>query len=518
MVMLLTVGLQCTILRNTARRTVGGSRFTLDKRNEADQGASAAHASGHAHGGDGDGDGEADGDGSEPYTQTKHSVGDQVQLCGLGKPYAHHNGDTVFILTDFGGDQYGVQFTSGTNHKLDVKHLRKSTQADNIEGIVETTREEDGDTDVAGPAEVIREEDDEYKACEFSNFELDETSKQAIEGLGQDEKVVVLMPGHEFVIAHGPKRTMLFWLCRDVGMTERINGFLEGAKYVVAHLSFAAFVSILAMAELVPYELTYLMILAFPDALRKFLKLNTEAVALVLRELDFWTPFVTMCISLFCAWLSFAHDEAGGGKAAAAALLVVMFSYTVNVLLADADLAARVVKSKASRVVKYVAAMVIVSLFSSLLIFGLVPRSENQKYMFNFIHNKVAMESVSMFSRFMSTPLLFLAKFICKSLVYKGRTIIVKIPLVRHVLLKREVLDFLRQRQEGRSERARAMEASLRADMSAMEASMRANNMADRSKRSATFARSASSRRSASIITNAASARSAAGRRTAWSV
>ena len=57
-----------------------------------------------------------------------------------------------------------------------------------------------------------------------------------------------------------------------------------------------------------------------------------------------------------------------------------------------------------------------------------------------------------MFTRLTATPLLFMTKFIVKSLVYKGRTVIIKMPLVRHVMPKRELRDFLRRRQEGRSE------------------------------------------------------------------
>jgi len=63
---------------------------------------------------------------------------------------------------------------------------------------------------------------------DFDAFELDESSEQMIEALEEDDEVVVLMPGKEFVIPAGPKRTVLYWLCRSVALTEKINGFLEG--------------------------------------------------------------------------------------------------------------------------------------------------------------------------------------------------------------------------------------------------------------------------------------------------
>jgi hypothetical protein len=82
------------------------------------------------------------------------------------------------------------------------------------------------------------------------------------------------------------------------------------------------------MLEVVPYELTWLMILLLPDALRKLLKLNTHAVSLVLHELDFWVPFVTMWLAAYFASASFAHDGA-----AAAAVTTFAISFTVNILL-----------------------------------------------------------------------------------------------------------------------------------------------------------------------------------------
>ena len=83
----------------------------------------------------------------------------------------------------------------------------------------------------------------------FDAFKLDESSERVIEALGEDEEVVVLMPAKEFLVACGPKRTVLYWLCRDVAMAENINVFLEGefqedfelkgesAPFVFNHLS-----------------------------------------------------------------------------------------------------------------------------------------------------------------------------------------------------------------------------------------------------------------------------------------
>ena len=130
-------------------------------------------------------------------------------------------------------------------------------------------------------------------------------------------------------------------------------------------------------------------------------------------------------------------------------------------LAADADLAKRVIESKGSKVAKHVGSVVCLFIFTILLTFDHFPRAENYEYSYHLMYNEGMVETVSMFTRFMATPLLFMTKFLVKSLVYKGRTVIIKMPLVRHVMPKRELRSFLRRRQEGRSELARRLSGSL---------------------------------------------------------
>ena len=120
---------------------------------------------------------------------------------------------------------------------------------------------------------------------------------------------------------------------------------------------------------------------------------------------------------------------------------------------ADADLSKRKIESKGSGAFKNVAMLLVFFTFTTLLTFDHFPRAHNHSYYFHFIRNQGTVEVVSMFARFVSTPLLFVTKFIVKSLVYKGRTVVIKMPLVRHVMPKRELGAFLRRRQEERLER-----------------------------------------------------------------
>ena len=177
-------------------------------------------------------------------------------------------------------------------------------------------------------------------------------------------------------------------------------------KAFSANLSLLGLGAILAQTEVVPYELVWLSFFWVPDALRKLFKLNTEAVALVLHELDFWVPFVTMCIASFFGSASFGHDGA-----AVHFFFAFVLTYTVNILLgklakptsihtheehfdmrdatgltrtlspvADADLAARVIRNKSAATLKYVVILLGVAAFAILLTFDLFPRSINHKY------------------------------------------------------------------------------------------------------------------------------------------
>jgi hypothetical protein len=117
----------------------------------------------------------------------------------------------------------------------------------------------------------------------------------------------------------------------------------------------------------------------------------------------------------------------------------------MHTLPADADLTERKIKSKASGAVKYLSMLLAFAVFTILLTFDHFPRAKNYEYSYHIIYNKGVLETASMSTRFMATPLLFMTKFLVKSLVYKGRTVIIKMPLTRHVMPKRELHDFLRR-------------------------------------------------------------------------
>ena len=105
--------------------------------------------------------------------------------------------------------------------------LDKATAPAGAENEAAEAGREEGDTG------TIEETNDAQAECEFDELKLDEVHEKAIENLREDEEVVVLMPAEEFVIPHGPKRTVLYWLCGDAERTERIDDFLEGDRALV---------------------------------------------------------------------------------------------------------------------------------------------------------------------------------------------------------------------------------------------------------------------------------------------
>ena len=87
----------------------------------------------------------------------------------------------------------------------------------------------------------------EHAACAFDEIKLGEASKRAIRTLDDDDEVVVLMPAMEYVVPHGPKRSVLFWLCGNLVLVQRVNGFLDGTL-ARAHLPWSCRYAIAAPA------------------------------------------------------------------------------------------------------------------------------------------------------------------------------------------------------------------------------------------------------------------------------
>ena len=101
--------------------------------------------------------------------------------------------------------------------------LGKATLPAGAEKEADQAGREEGDTGTS-----LEETNHDQAECDFDELKLDEAHEKAIENLREEEEVLVLMPAKEFVIAHGPKRTVLYWLCGDAEMTVKINDSLEG--------------------------------------------------------------------------------------------------------------------------------------------------------------------------------------------------------------------------------------------------------------------------------------------------
>jgi len=82
-----------------------------------------------------------------------------------------------------------------------------------------------------------------------------------------------------------------------------------------------------------------------------------------------------------------------------------------------------------------------------MLNFGLYnEHATNQRFSFHFLHNEGVVETMALCSSFLSTPALFMCKMIVKSAVYPGRCVIIKVPLTRVTLQKKNLRAYLRRR------------------------------------------------------------------------
>ena len=73
--------------------------------------------------------------------------------------------------------------------------------------------------------------DEANETFAYDDVELDDESREDVEMLRDEEEAVVLMPADEYVIRHGPERTVLYFLCRNLWLSEKINGAFEGQEH-----------------------------------------------------------------------------------------------------------------------------------------------------------------------------------------------------------------------------------------------------------------------------------------------
>mmetsp|Transcript_96322 Transcript_96322/g.274452 ORF Transcript_96322/g.274452 Transcript_96322/m.274452 type:complete len:491 (-) Transcript_96322:119-1591(-) len=302
--------------------------------------------------------------------------------------------------------------------------------------------------------------DEANETFAYDDVELDNESREDVEMLRDEEEAVVLMPADEYVICHGPERTVLYFFCRNLWLTEKINNAFEGIKLVSTLLLLTMLVGVAATAKLIPFELRWVAALGMLDPIRKVFKMNWEACGLVLRELDFHIPFWANIVAAYFASSSLDHEPG---------FLIALIAYALMVsvvLLADADLSPRAVEGRRSRAVTYVIILVGVLLSFTPLAFGLLAHSENRLLDYEFLRNSGQLESISLSLRFVSYPLPFLFKAIWKTLRHPGRAIVVKFPLRRHCMPKSELRGFLRRRQQAREESTRQWSLSMRSQLS----------------------------------------------------
>ena len=212
-----------------------------------------------------------------------------------------------------GGSQEGVEQAHGT--------------ADTVlhEGSQDLSTYEETQGDVERAPELQRTS--EY--CE--DAALDAESEATVNGLSDDDELIVFMPSEEFAIADGPKRSVAcFLLNGNHRMARRINDFGEEYKGWMQISAFLGFIiTLVALTEVIPLNLTWLSLLCAPDTTRCFFKLNTQAVKLCVSEtFDFQVPFVSLTLAMLGFMASFEFHPG-----CCASFAYFYFLYVTQILL-----------------------------------------------------------------------------------------------------------------------------------------------------------------------------------------
>mmetsp|Transcript_12546 Transcript_12546/g.34109 ORF Transcript_12546/g.34109 Transcript_12546/m.34109 type:complete len:704 (+) Transcript_12546:149-2260(+) len=291
----------------------------------------------------------------------------------------------------------------------------------------------------------------------MEGLQLDAGSEATVDRLDDDDEVIAFMPAEGMIIPDGPKRSVLcFLLNGNHHMAKRINDVAEEHKgWGQIAMIIGLVVALVALTEVVPLNLTWLGILSFPDAARCLFKMNTQAVKLCISEpFDFLVPFVTLTVGLIGAMGSLEFHPG-----CCAFLASFGFIYVTNGLLFDADLTEQGIRGAASALPLYVITFIMFAWMYIMFVTGGYPSASSaHEFSFVFIRTHIRTSFLSIFTRFITTPLLFLAKFIFKKYRYgSDLTAVIKIRLIREVMPKRDLAAFLRSRDERRSSRRSAL-------------------------------------------------------------
>mmetsp|Transcript_12558 Transcript_12558/g.34158 ORF Transcript_12558/g.34158 Transcript_12558/m.34158 type:complete len:340 (+) Transcript_12558:2-1021(+) len=282
----------------------------------------------------------------------------------------------------------------------------------------------------------------------YERVALDAESEATVNRLRDDDEVIVFMPAEETVIPDGPKRCVLcFLLGGNHRAAKRINDFAEEHKAWTQVGELGLFVGILALLEVIPLSLTWLSVLSLGDTCRCFFLLNARAVKMCISEsVDFMVPFVSIIVGLLAGAASWDFHPG----VCAFAICFGGF-YITQILFADADIRERFIRDGGSLMPVYaVAFLVILALYLTFALGGF-PSTTDREITFTFLKSEIRIGTMSIWTRFMSIPVIILAKFVFKLWRHGSmRTLVIKIPLARNVVRKGDLEDFLRRRQQER--------------------------------------------------------------------
>mmetsp|Transcript_10951 Transcript_10951/g.29350 ORF Transcript_10951/g.29350 Transcript_10951/m.29350 type:complete len:957 (+) Transcript_10951:122-2992(+) len=291
---------------------------------------------------------------------------------------------------------------------------------------------------------------------------LDEQSKKELGELRDDAKVFVFAPVNEFALTSGIGDTVLCQLF--ISNTDSAKVFQEKfdkLKYTAATVFVPlGIIGFLGLTRAIPEVFTWCFSLNLYYWLRMTLKFNYFAIKMCMAQVfTFWVPVLMACAATGVGLHSFEEDFAAQMFVVTMTLNFISSSMLSN----DCDLRRKRLENGTGTGTGLILSLVAYLVWTFFFVMGGFPSAKNHTYSFIIGNRTVVLGSMSLLSRFMSTPILYMGVSAYYNCVHKGKCSVIKIPLARKRMPKAEVAGFLKRYHKKREDAfSTVIDASMR--------------------------------------------------------
>ena len=172
------------------------------------------------------------------------------------------------------------------------------------------------------------------------------------------------------------------------------------------------------------------------------LKFNYFAIKMCMAQVfTFWVPVLMACAATGVGLHSFEEDFA-----AQMFVVTMTLNFISSAMLSnDCDLRRKRLENGTGTGTGLILSLVAYLVWTFFFVMGGFPSAKNHTYSFIIGNRTVVLGSMSLLSRFMSTPILYMGVSAYYNCVHKGKCSVIKIPLARKRMPKAEVADFLKR-------------------------------------------------------------------------